>query len=193
MTETPRPQFTDAQFIDADTLSGQIAPIRRAVFSFGSNVGDRLANLQDGLNSLLEAPGIHAVSVSPVYETTPVGGPPQDDYLNAVLIVDTDLTARTILERALAVEAAYGRERNERWGPRVLDIDIIAIGDRRADDADLQLPHPRAAERAFVLAPWLAIDPDAEIPGQGLVRDLLAEVDTTGVTAVEGMELTLPA
>lgn len=185
-------EFPTRQFIDADTLSGQIAPIRRAVFGIGSNLGDRLSNLQDGVNSLLEAPGIHAVAVSPVYETKPVGGPPQDDYLNAVLIADTDLTARTVLERALAVEAAYGRERTERWGPRVLDIDVVVLGDRRANDPDFQLPHPRAHERAFVLAPWLAIDPDAEIPGVGKVADLLANVDTSGVTAVEGMELTLP-
>jgi 2-amino-4-hydroxy-6-hydroxymethyldihydropteridine diphosphokinase len=180
------------RFIDADTMSGQISPIRRAVFSLGSNMGDRLANLQDGLNTLLEAPGIHSVAVSPVYETEPVGGPPQDAYLNAILIVDTDLSAHALLERALAVEAVYGRERNEHWGPRTLDIDIIVIGDRRADDADLQRPHPRAHERAFVLAPWLAIDPQAEIPGYGSIRDLLAEIGTEGVTAVEGMELKLP-
>ena len=173
-------------------MSGQLSPIRRAVFSLGSNVGDRLTNLQDAINSLLEAPGIAAVAVSPVYETEPVGGPPQDNYLNAVLIVDTDLSARTVLERALAVEAAYGRERGERWGPRTLDIDIIVLGDRRASDPDLELPHPRAHERAFVLAPWFAIEPEAEIPGVGTVRELLAQIGTDGVTAVEGMELKLP-
>lgn len=192
MTETSRSAAPTGQFIDADTLSGQIRPIRRVVFSLGSNVGDRLANLQDGLSSLLEAPGIRPVAVSPVYETTPVGGPEQDDYYNAVLVVDTDLPARTVLERCLAVEAVYGRERDERWGPRTLDIDIIVLGDRRKDDADFQLPHPRAHERAFVLAPWLAVDPDAELAGRGSVRDLLAGLDTSGVTALADVELTLP-
>lgn len=185
-------QQSSPEFIDADTLSGQIRPIRRVVFAFGSNVGDRQRNLQDGLDSLLEAPGLRPVAVSPVYQTAPVGGPEQDDYYNAVLVVDTDLPARTVLERCLAVEDAYGRERIERWGPRVLDIDVIAVGDRRKDDADFQLPHPRAHERAFVLAPWLSIDPDAELPGQGKVRDLLAQLDTSGVTALADVELTLP-
>lgn len=180
------------QFIDADTLSGQIRAIRRVVFSLGSNLGDREVNLQDGIDSLLEAPGIRSVAVSPVYQTKPVGGPEQDDYYNAVLIVDTDLPARTVLERCLAVEEAYGRERTERWGPRVLDIDVVVIGDRRKDDPDFQLPHPRAHERAFVLAPWLAIDPEAEIPGRGPVRDLLADLDTSSVTALADVELHLP-
>jgi 2-amino-4-hydroxy-6-hydroxymethyldihydropteridine diphosphokinase len=173
-------------------MSGQIRPIRRVVFSLGSNVGEREVNLLDGLDSLLEAPSIRPVAVSPVYQTSPVGGPDQEDYYNAVLVVDTDLPARTILERCLAVEEAYGRERTEQWGPRTLDIDIIVIGERLKDDPDFVLPHPRAHERAFVLAPWLAIDPDAEIPGRGLVRDLLSDVDTSSVTALADVELRLP-
>lgn len=185
-------QSSPQQQFDADTMTGQLRPIRRAVFSLGSNVGDRLANLQDGMTSLMDAPGIHAVAVSPVYETTPVGGPAQDNYYNAVLVVDSDLPARTLLERCLAVEAAYGRERDEPSGPRTLDIDILVIGDRQADDPDFTLPHPRAHERAFVLAPWLAVDPDAEIPDRGSVRTLLGSVDTSGVTALDGVELKLP-
>jgi len=186
-------QQSNQEFIDADTMSGQIRPIRRVVFSLGSNVGEREVNLQDGLDSLLEAPSIRPVAVSPVYQTAPVGGPDQDDYYNAVLVVDTDLPARTILERCLAVEEAYGRDRTTtRWGPRTLDIDVIVIGERRADDPDFVLPHPRAHERAFVLAPWLAIDPDAEIPGRGAVRDLLAEIDSSSVTALADVELQLP-
>jgi len=183
---------TDLQQFDADTLAGGMRPIRRAVFSLGSNVGDRLANLQDGMTSLLDAPGIHPVAVSAVYETSPVGGPEQDDFYNAVLIVDTDLRARTLLERAQAVENAYGRERDDPAGPRTLDVDIIVIGDRHADDSDFTLPHPRAHERAFVLAPWLTLDPDAEIPGRGTVHSLLGAVGTSGVTALDGVELKLP-
>lgn len=177
---------------DADTMSGQLRPIRRAVLSLGSNVGDRLANLQDGMTSLLDAPGIHAVAVSPVYETTPVGGPLQGDFYNAVLVVDCDLPARTLLERCLAVEHAYGRERDEPSGPRTLDVDIIMIGDRKSDAPDFTLPHPRAHERAFVLAPWVAVEPDAELPGYGSVRSLLAATDSSGVTALDGVELKLP-
>ncbi len=191
MTDNSRHQLDASQF-DADTMSGQIRPIRRVVFALGSNVGDRLSNLQDGIDSLLDAPGIHAVTVSPVYETEPVGGPEQDDFYNAVLIVDTDLPSRSLLERSLAVETAYGRERDELSGPRTLDIDIIVVGDRRMNDPDFTLPHPRAHERAFVLAPWLAVDPKAEIPGHGSVRSLLAAVGTRGVTALDGLELKLP-
>lgn len=192
MTQNPSQHTAGQEFIDADTMSGQIRPIRRVVFSLGSNVGDREANLQDGLNSLVDAPGIRPVAVSPVYQTQPVGGPDQDDYYNAVLVVDTDLPARTVLERCLAVEEAYGRERTQRFGPRTLDIDVIVIGERRKDDPDFVLPHPRAYERAFVLAPWLAVDPDAEIPGRGAVRDLLAALDTSSVTALADVELRLP-
>lgn len=176
----------------ADTMTGGLRPIRRAVIAIGSNMGDRLANLQEGLTSLLDAPGIYPVSVSAVYETTPVGGPPQGDFYNAVLVVDTDLPARTLLERSLAVENAYGRERDEPAGPRTLDIDILVIGARELADPDFVLPHPRAHERAFVLAPWLSVDGDAEIPGRGRVRDLLGELDSSGVTALDGVELKLP-
>jgi 2-amino-4-hydroxy-6-hydroxymethyldihydropteridine diphosphokinase len=191
VTDNSRHEFDASQF-DADTMSGQIRPIRRVVFALGSNVGDRLSNLQEGMDSLLDAPGIHAVTVSPVYETEPVGGPEQDDFYNAVLIVDTDLPSRSLLERCLAVEAAYGRERDEPSGPRTLDIDIIVVADRRANDPDFTLPHPRAHERAFVLAPWLAADPEAELPGHGSVRSLLAALGTSGVIALDGPELKLP-
>lgn len=195
--QPPEHQPYDTHSFDADTMSGQIRPIRRVVFALGSNVGDRLANLQDGVDSLLDAPGIHAVSASPVYETTPVGGPEQGDFYNAVLVVDTDLASRSLLERCLAVESAYGRERERdeaglRGGPRTLDIDIIVVADRRLDDPDFTLPHPRAHERAFVLAPWLAVDPEAVLPGHGSVRTLLISVGTSGVTALGGVELKLP-
>lgn len=189
--KSARHQYDASQF-DADTMSGQIRPIRRAVFALGSNVGDRLGNLQDGIDSLLDAPGIRAVTVSPVYETEPVGGPEQDYFYNAVLVVDTDLPSRSLLERCLAVEAAYGRERDEPSGPRTLDIDIIVVGDRRSNDPDFTLPHPRAHQRAFVLAPWLAVDPQAELPGHGSVRSLLTAVGASGVTALDGLELKLP-
>lgn len=153
----------------------------RVVLALGSNAGERLDILQGAVDALFEAPGMDFVSVSPVYETDPVGGPPQPDYLNAVIIAETALSPRTLLERAQGVEAAFHRTREEVWGPRTLDVDIITFGEEVADEADLVLPHPRAHERAFVLAPWNDVDPAAEIPGRGRVADLLAKIGTTGV------------
>jgi 2-amino-4-hydroxy-6-hydroxymethyldihydropteridine diphosphokinase len=154
---------------------------RRVVLALGSNLGDRLDTLQGAVDALFEAPGMRFVAVSPVYETNPVGGPPQPDYLNAVLIAETVLSPRTVLERAQGAEAAFHRTRDTTWGPRTLDVDIITFGDEIRDEADLVLPHPRAHERAFVLAPWHDIDSGAEIPGRGQVADLLAKAGTDGV------------
>jgi 2-amino-4-hydroxy-6-hydroxymethyldihydropteridine diphosphokinase len=105
-----------------------------------------------------------------------------ENYLNIVVTIDTTLSAPTLLDRALAIESAYGRERGERNAPRTLDVDLIVVGDRRADDDHLVLPHPRAAERAFVLAPWFDLETDAKIPGVGDVADLLDKVGRDGIT-----------
>lgn len=151
------------------------------VLALGSNLGDRLANLQGGVDALCAEPGLQEVAVSPVYETVPVGGPDQPDYLNAVLVAATSLPARVLLDRGLAAESGLGRLRGERWGPRALDIDVIVYGNQVSADPELTLPHPRAHERAFVLAPWHDVDPLALIPGHGPVADLLATVGLTGV------------
>jgi 2-amino-4-hydroxy-6-hydroxymethyldihydropteridine diphosphokinase len=151
------------------------------VLALGSNLGDRLANLQGGVDALCAEPGLEDVAVSPVYETAPVGGPGQPDYLNAVLVAATRMPARAVLRRGQAAEEALGRLRGERWGPRTLDVDIIVYGDQASSDPDLTLPHPRAHERAFVLAPWHDMQPGAVIPGRGRVADLLAAVGTAGV------------
>jgi 2-amino-4-hydroxy-6-hydroxymethyldihydropteridine diphosphokinase len=151
------------------------------VLALGSNLGDRLANLQGGVDALCAGPGLDQVAVSPVYETAPVGGPAQPEYLNAVLVAATSLPARGILDRARAAEAAAGRVRGERWGARTLDVDVIVYGNQASADPELTLPHPRAHERAFVLAPWHDVDPDAVIPGWGRVTDLLAAAGTAGV------------
>jgi 2-amino-4-hydroxy-6-hydroxymethyldihydropteridine diphosphokinase len=163
------------------------------VLALGSNLGDRLANLRAGLDILAAAPGLGPFSASPVYETAPVGGPAQDDYLNAVVIAETALPARAILERAQQAEAARGRVRTERWGPRTLDVDLIVCGAEISADPELRLPHPRAHERAFVLAPWHDLDPAAQIPGRGPVGDLLAKVGDTGVRRVPDVSLRPPA
>ena len=171
---------------------------RRTVLALGSNLGDRLATLQGAVDALLGPPGLTLVALSPVYETVPVGGPPQPEYLNAVLIADTALPAADLLHRGRAVEAAFGRIRQEVWGPRTLDVDVIVYGDVVSDDPELTLPHPRAQERAFVLAPWLDADPDAEIPGRGRVAALLAAAVASsggqpGVRRLAGMTLRAPA
>jgi 2-amino-4-hydroxy-6-hydroxymethyldihydropteridine diphosphokinase len=132
-------------------------------------------------------------SVSPVYETEPVDSPPDArNFLNAVVLVDSTLSARTLLDRALAVEDAYGRERTgEANAPRTLDVDVIVVGDRRCDDDDLVLPHPRAHERAFVLAPWHDVEPDAELPDHGPVVELLAKTADQAVTVRQDLHLTV--
>ena len=188
MTESPNPNI-----VDADTITGEMHPIRRAVVSIGSNLGERRTNLQGALDSLADTPEVWVTSVSPVYETDPVDAPADSrDYLNAVVLVDTTLSARTLLERAHAIEAAYGRDReveSEKNAPRTLDVDLIVVGDRRADEEDLQLPHPRAHERAFVLVPWLDLDPDAELPGAGPVAELARKTGRDGVRLREDIEL----
>lgn len=152
----------------------------RAVLSVGSNLGDRLALLQSALDAL--RPWL--IATSPVYETAPWGPVTQDDYLNAVLVVD-DPTADAAqwLERAQQVEQAAGRARDVRWGPRSLDVDVITVDDVTSDDPQLILPHPRAAERAFVLVPWLAADPDAKLAGTA-VHDLVAALPADEVAGV---------
>ncbi len=147
---------------------------RRVVLALGSNLGDRMRNLQGAVDALVDAPDVGVLAISPVYETEPVGGPGQPDYLNAVLIAGTPRPAMMILGLAQGIERAFHRARGARWGPRTLDIDIITCGAEVSDDPKLTLPHPRAHERAFVLAPWLDLDPGAEIPGRGRVADLLA-------------------
>jgi 2-amino-4-hydroxy-6-hydroxymethyldihydropteridine diphosphokinase len=141
-----------------DSPESQPGP-RRAYLGIGSNLGDRLAYLQLAVDELGTTAGIVVVGVSPVYETAPVGGPEQPDYLNAVVAVDTVLTARELLGVAQGIEAAAERVRTVRWGPRTLDVDVLLVGDERVDDPDLVVPHPRLAERAFVVVPLAELDP----------------------------------
>jgi 2-amino-4-hydroxy-6-hydroxymethyldihydropteridine diphosphokinase len=153
--------------------------MRDAVLALGSNVGDRLAMLQGAVDALAASGELRAVS--PVFETDPVGGPEQDDFLNAVVVIRTPASPRALLEAAHDIEQAAHRVRVERWGPRTLDVDVIAVGDERVDEPDLVVPHPRAHERAFVLVPWLAADPDATLVGHGRVDVLLDGLDGSGV------------
>jgi 2-amino-4-hydroxy-6-hydroxymethyldihydropteridine diphosphokinase len=168
--------------IDTDTLSG-MKPLRKVVYSVGSNLGDRLGNLQGAVDALRDTPDVIVVDVSPVYETAPVGGPEDSpDFLNLVVVAETTLEPRTLLERAQAIEDAFGRERAGHWAPRTLDVDLILVGTTTLDQSDLRLPHPLAHERGFVLVPWYAIDPRGELPGWGAVAELVRSVDVDGVT-----------
>ena len=131
----------------------------RAYLALGSNLGDRAGNLQYAVDALHEAPGVEVTDVSRVYETAPVGGPPQAAYLNAVVVVDTTLDPYALLALAQRIELDAHRVRIERWGPRTLDVDMLLYDDVHSDDPDLTLPHPRMWERGFVLAPLRDVAP----------------------------------
>ena len=186
MTETPNPNI-----IDADTLTGEMRPIRRVVIGLGSNLGERFANLQGAVGALADTPDVWVTGVSGIYESQPVDCPPDSKtFLNAVVLADTTLSAHRLLDRALAIESAFGRDRSgERNAPRPLDVDLIVVGNRKADDDELTLPHPRAHERAFGLVPWHEVEPDAEIPGQGPIAELLEKTGQSGVVRREDVEL----
>ena len=149
-----------------------------AVVSLGSNLGDRAAHLDAAVELLRMHYAVPAVS--PIYETEPVGVRGSPAFLNAVVLVETDDPC-ALLDVGHRVEDARGRLRSTRWGPRTLDVDVIAVGEQRSESPTLTLPHPRAKERAFVLVPWLDLDPEAELPGQGRVADLVRTMDTSGV------------
>jgi 2-amino-4-hydroxy-6-hydroxymethyldihydropteridine diphosphokinase len=165
---------------------------RRVVLALGSNQGERLSMLQGAVDAIADTPELTVLAVSPVYETDPVGGPEQPDYLNAVVVAEGPHSPRTLLERALAIEDAFDRTRDVRWGPRTLDVDVIAVGDLAVAEPDLVVPHPLAAERAFVLVPWQDADPAAALPGAGPVADLVAGLDTSGVRRRDDLVLEAP-
>ncbi len=152
-----------------------------AVIALGSNLGDREAIFAAALREIAETPGIELEAISSFHETPalrPWGiDPSAPAYLNAVALVSTTLGPDELLDRLNEVERAHGRVRDERWGDRTLDLDIVAMGDRTVDTERVTLPHPRAHERDFVLRPWLEVAPDALLPGHGAVRDLVAALD----------------
>lgn len=141
------------------------------VIALGSNIGDSTALLDNAVEQLNKI--IAVTHLSTYIETEPVGGPQQPNYLNAVLIAEGELNPIDLLRSMLKIEAELGRTREVRWGPRTIDLDLILAGEEVIDTPELQLPHPRAHERTFVLEPWLEIDPHAAIPGKGMVASLL--------------------
>ncbi|MFF5423914.1 MULTISPECIES: 2-amino-4-hydroxy-6-hydroxymethyldihydropteridine diphosphokinase [unclassified Streptomyces] len=177
-----------------DAADTTLSNPRWAVLALGANLGNRLETLQGAVDALADTPGLRVKAVSPVYETEPWGVEPgsQPSYLNAVVLVKTTLPPSSLLERAHAVEEAFHRVREERWGARTIDVDIITYADVVSDDPVLTLPHPRAHQRAFVLAPWNDVDPAALLPGHGAVADLLTSLGHTDVTPRDDLELRLP-
>ena len=146
----------------------------KAVISLGSNLENRKLNLDIAVAELEKV--LTELKVSPYMETKPVGGPKQDDFLNAIAIGECELAANDLLKKLLSIEDQIGRVRDVKWGPRLIDLDLIVYGDQVIDSPTLKLPHPLAHSREFVLAPWFAIDPQAVIPGVGEIKTLLASI-----------------
>jgi 2-amino-4-hydroxy-6-hydroxymethyldihydropteridine diphosphokinase len=161
----------------------------KATISLGSNLGDRFQYLQNALAALNAVTGTQVHSVSPVFETDPVGGPEQGQYLNAVAVVKTILSPEQFLAATQQIELDQNRQRSELWGPRTLDIDLLAMDNEVRSTPELELPHPRAHERAFVLLPWSLLDPDFVIPGKASVAELLSALDVEGVRYRNDLEL----
>jgi 2-amino-4-hydroxy-6-hydroxymethyldihydropteridine diphosphokinase len=146
-----------------------------AYVGLGSNLGDREAMLGRALQLLADGVDVHAVSS--FRETEPVGVVDQPRFLNAAARIETNLSARELLDVLLAIERALGRERRQRWGPRTIDLDLLIYGDESIDQPGLTVPHPRLHERRFVLEPLAELNPKLQIPGRGQVRILLAKLD----------------
>jgi 2-amino-4-hydroxy-6-hydroxymethyldihydropteridine diphosphokinase len=164
--------------------------VTRAVLSLGGNLGDRARNLRRALVALT---GSGLVARSTLYETPPWGPVEQPPYLNAIALVRGDRDAAGWLALAHELEQAAGRTREVRFGPRTLDVDVVTVSTDDgtpvlSGDPELTLPHPRAAQRAFVLVPWLSLDPSAMLPGHGRVADLVAALPPEDVAAVERWE-----
>jgi 2-amino-4-hydroxy-6-hydroxymethyldihydropteridine diphosphokinase len=143
----------------------------KSVIALGSNLGNRELNIDSAVAELAKI--IEITHLSTNYETDPVGGPDQPKYLNAVLLAETQMDPHDLLIAMLEIENRLGRTRELHWGPRTIDLDLITCGDLVISSKVLELPHPRAHERRFVLEPWLEIDSDAQIPGHGLVATIL--------------------
>jgi 2-amino-4-hydroxy-6-hydroxymethyldihydropteridine diphosphokinase len=152
--------------------------VTRAYVALGSNLGDREGTLRAALEALAAEPGIDVVAVSRFYDTEPVGYVDQPRFLNGAAALETELPARELLERLLAVELRFGRSREDvpAQGPRTLDLDLLLYGDAEIDEPGLRVPHPRLHERRFVLEPLADLDPALEVPGNGQVQDILARL-----------------
>jgi 2-amino-4-hydroxy-6-hydroxymethyldihydropteridine diphosphokinase len=152
----------------------------KAVVALGSNLGDRFDFLQKAVDKINSFKEIEILKISSVYETLPVGGPEQGNYLNAVISVNTELEAEELLFKLLLIELDLGRQREIVWGPRTIDLDLIWFENQTINLDNLVLPHPRAHERCFVIKPWLEIEPEARI-GNTEIQEFLKDLDCSGV------------
>jgi 2-amino-4-hydroxy-6-hydroxymethyldihydropteridine diphosphokinase len=152
----------------------------KAVVALGSNLGDRFDYLQKAINEINSLLDIEISEISSVYETLPVGGPEQGNYLNAVITLNTKFEAEELLLKLLLIELNLGRQREIAWGPRTIDLDLIWFEDQTINLKNLVLPHPRAHERCFVIKPWLEIEPKANI-GNTEIQEFLKDLDCSGV------------
>ena len=153
----------------------------KAFLSLGSNIGDKKAYLEAAIEDLKAVSTIEVLGVSSFYKTPPVGDIEQDDFINAVVVIDTALTPHQLLWQIHQIEDAHGRERIIAGGPRTLDIDILLYGDRIVDEMYLTIPHPEMTKRAFVLLPLVELDFNAEIPGVGKAKDILVNLDISDI------------
>lgn len=162
----------------------------RAALALGANLGDPRTTLHRAVAGLSAHPGVDVLAVSGLWQTAAVGGPEQPDYLNAVVLVQTSLDPQALLSLAHALEEAAGRVRDVRWGPRALDVDLLAFDEVRTVDPALTLPHPRAHQRSFVLEPWAQVDPDFVLEPTGArartVRQWAGSIPDQQVTLLEG-------
>ena len=156
--------------------TARIAIVTRAFVGIGSNLGDRERQIREALDLLAREPEIDVVAVSALRETEPVGYLDQPRFLNGAAALETELSARELLARLLEIERRLGRVRGEgpRFGPRTIDLDLLLYGDQSIDEPGLQIPHPRLAERRFVLEPLAELEPSLEVPGAGPIQGLVA-------------------
>jgi 2-amino-4-hydroxy-6-hydroxymethyldihydropteridine diphosphokinase len=146
----------------------------KAVIALGANIGNPEEQMAIAIALLRES--LDVIALSAIISTAPVGGPAQPDYLNAVCIAESELPASDLLSLLHGIEKSLGRVRDERWGPRTIDLDLIQYGSILSSADELTLPHPRAHERRFVLEPWLEIEPDAILLTHGKISELLAQL-----------------
>jgi 2-amino-4-hydroxy-6-hydroxymethyldihydropteridine diphosphokinase len=174
------------------TVSYAYAKPRRSAVALGSNIGDSQAILEAAIETLTQTPGIYLEARSNWYETKAVG-PPQPDYLNGCVTLQVEMLPQQLLKILLGIEQQFGRVRQERWGPRMLDLDLLLFDDFIVDTPNLQIPHPRMRDRAFVLVPLAEIAPDWIEPVSGcVIKELLKEVDCSDVHLIDG-QLKLPS
>lgn len=159
----------------------------KVILALGSNLGERNDTLSTAVADLVDPPEVRLLGVSPVVQTKAVGGPEgQPDFLNMVMAVETTLTPLELLKHCHEIEQKHHRTREVRWGPRTLDVDIIVFGDLASDDPVLTIPHPRTAERAFVLYPWSLLEPHARLNGHSVAELAAVAADMPDIRRFDG-------